>query len=206
MENVLIRIRLGNDVTVQSALFDGLEYLDPADSDVSLLSRFNVTVDDVEEVQIPEGSIYRTWDQAINELTGVEVLLVFDDPLSLDNGYMESAQIFHSEDGNDPYYVLFDGESLIYEPVGYYVIHPLMLPNVEIANRGIDTHTQVICEWVVANDSRPNDRERVLAYFPTQSTSPMDALYVNGQFIVDGIDRTEAVTHWMRMPKGPFDD
>ncbi len=47
----------------------------------------------------------------------------------------------------------------------------------------------------------PQSAKRVLIYFPTRSTSVMDALYTReGRFIREGIDFTDAVERWSYVP------
>lgn len=58
-------------------------------------------------------------------------------------------------------------------------------------------------KWISVNDRLPKRNQRVIAYFPLLSTSPMDSLYDGQKFWVDGLDRTKAVTHWMPLPEPP---
>jgi hypothetical protein len=50
----------------------------------------------------------------------------------------------------------------------------------------------------------PENKGRYLLYFPTESSSPMDGMFDGKDFIVDGIRRTSAVTHWQPLtpPEG----
>ena len=51
------------------------------------------------------------------------------------------------------------------------------------------------------SDHLPKAPKRVLIYFPTRSTSVMDALYTcEGRFIRDDIDFTDAVELWSYPP------
>lgn len=57
-------------------------------------------------------------------------------------------------------------------------------------------------EWISVERYYPK-RGRVLVYFPSESTSVMDALFDSIDFWVDGTKRTKAVTHWMPIPAPP---
>lgn len=58
-------------------------------------------------------------------------------------------------------------------------------------------------DWISASEP-PTTPGRYLIYFPSESTSPMDALWTRDhRWICDGIDRTRAVTHYMHLPEPP---
>lgn len=59
-------------------------------------------------------------------------------------------------------------------------------------------------EWISVRYAPPEKPGRYLVYFPTESTSVMDALWTRDEeWICDGIDRTRAVTHYMPLPEPP---
>jgi hypothetical protein len=54
-------------------------------------------------------------------------------------------------------------------------------------------------KWIdISDKGLPEKTGRYLLYFPERSTSPMDGIFdlQDKTFTVDGIDRTDYVTHW----------